>query len=202
MNLIHIIPFIEFDTSMECKPTLDELLAEISKQEEIIDGYIRDAEEQGNLDPSFEEYLNQAKIDLQNKREEIFKQHLEVKAVNSFPDVIEVKTPIIKSRKVTQSKNLDQNNRYPFYSIQNVPLVKHVARCTSAGHDKQPGPEKIFKQSMCKSNSNSPSALRYEPKKEKEVLSTDINSEVFKPIHSNHSKRIPIIKVETNSETD
>ncbi|CAG9326202.1 unnamed protein product [Blepharisma stoltei] len=197
---------------MESKATFEQLLLEIEKQEETINGYLQEAEEQGSIDPSFEEYLSQAKLELQKKREELLKQQELAKSIRSSQELIssleiqdmEEKTPIIKRNNTNGFKESSvPTEKYPFYSVQKIEPQKPKQRSSSLLIGNQPKiePEQIFKKKInTKSNSLSPSARRYEKSPQKPELSENVIDNVYTPAIK--KKKIPIIKVDETKEIE
>ncbi|CAG9319538.1 unnamed protein product [Blepharisma stoltei] len=195
---------------MESKTTYENLLLEIAKQEETIDGYFREAEEQGSIDPNFEEYLNQAKLELHKKREELLKrqemtnsirsQSLKISKEDAEPE--ENSPKIKRARTVEFEEKVNPKNKYPFYSIKNIELRKPNQRSSSTliENSQNSKPIQIFKKiSRTRSNNTSPSERRYEDSP-KEVLSEYIVDDVYTPVIQ--KRKIPIIKVDKSVEIE
>ncbi|OMJ73751.1 hypothetical protein SteCoe_27495 [Stentor coeruleus] len=146
---------------MELDDRFSALMSEIQKQEEVIENYARKLDEDGNIDPSIEEYLTNAREELQQRKVKLieeFKPKDEAKqSLNlrkSRPSTNEGEfSPKAKSKCNTPGPKSSRAGKLPFYSVHKIEVEKN-----------QVGPKNIFKNNQGTPRGNSPSASRYSPK--------------------------------------
>lgn len=148
--------------NMELNDRFSALMSEIQKQEEVIENYARKLDEEGNIDPSIEEYLTNAREELQQRK---------AKLIEEFRPKDEAKQSLTSSRQPRPSTNegelspkakgkcntpgpkSSRAEKFPFYSVHKIEVEKN-----------QVGPKNIFKNNTGTPRGNSPSAARYSPK--------------------------------------
>lgn len=118
---------------MDLEDQYEKLLSEITKQEEIIENYASKLEEEGNIDPSIEEYLFTAREELRLRKEKLNEEFkpkniiIEVEDRKSDPFSPE-ESPRAKFKANTPKIENPPTEKFPLYSVQRIEVSKSPSR--------------------------------------------------------------------------
>ena len=135
------------------------LMNEITKQEAVIEAYAEKLETAGNIDPSIEDYLNNARDELRQRKVKLLEE-FQPKTdktgtkIEKNPLAISIEegefSPKVKVKCTTPNSSQSRAEKFPFYSVHKIEADKPV------NHAKE-----IFKTGQASPRQNSPSASRY-----------------------------------------
>ena len=143
---------------MELDERYNALMSEIIKQEELIENYANKLEDAGNIDPTIEEYLQNTREELRQRKLKLIEEFTpkEKSLKNSSNIRISINegddSPKVKAKCNTPNAFKNRAEKFPFYSVHKIEVVKNP-----------PKPTNIFKKDSSSTRGYSPSALRYSP---------------------------------------
>jgi hypothetical protein len=141
---------------MSLSEKFEEILSQITAQEENIEKIANDYEQSGNMDPSFEDYLFQIRSELKQRREAImsnFRPKVEPIQIETSKNHLKSEPPAENSPKAkiksnTPTSTSSRTEKFPFYSVHQIEVDKNKPN--------------LFKK-MTSGKGNSPAAGRYSP---------------------------------------